>query len=373
MTSELVFRRSELEAVSQGCLFRVKALWIDGTDDSSDMSLVGIGFHAIQHRYTLALVEAGMMADSELATRAFVEGVAAVQTPSRLLPELRRVWMWHAEKWELNLEQYVTAEEKGQGDGKGFTPDLVTADASTNTLEIHDFKSGWSPIVTEEELRDLYQARFYIRYGQNRWPGFAHYKFTLHAIRFNKSVSVVFTKEELDHIALEVEANIATLKDAMETNRWPAVAGPGCKWCSLRCPLMDQPMAMPKRILEQSEAQKIAAFVMGGEAMLKAAKKVLKAWVSAHGPLDVQGVVWDNRESQSTLYPIDVLLDVLQQRSILGAFQDAKQQGLTISKSALAKLMKQYPELVSDLAQFAISKFTFRFSGKKAGEDEEAE
>ena len=96
MTEELtIYRRSQLEAISQGCLFRVKALWIDGTDDSSDMALVGIGFHAIQYRYTTALVEAGLISDSELAGQAFKDGVAAVATPSRLLPELRRVWISH--------------------------------------------------------------------------------------------------------------------------------------------------------------------------------------------------------------------------------------------------------------------------------------
>ena len=46
MTTQMkIYRRSELETIapqqdSEGCLFRYKAIWIDGVDDTSDVALL---------------------------------------------------------------------------------------------------------------------------------------------------------------------------------------------------------------------------------------------------------------------------------------------------------------------------------------------
>lgn len=372
-TPAKVYRRSELEAATAGCLYRYDQIWNKGVPDESDIATLGIGFHAIQHAYTLALVEAHVPQDAELAAQAFTEGVASAKIPTHLLPELRQVWFWHAERWELNLDEFVTAEERGSSGDVGFTPDLVTANVRENILTVEDFKSGWAPPVSEDELRGLYQARVYIRYAKDRWPNFSGYRFRLHAVRFNKVVEVIFTQQELDEIELEVRAAIAAIERAREENVWPVVAGPSCRFCTLRCPLMDQPMLMPKRFVEASQAQQFAGWVLAADGMVKAAKKALKAYVAAHGPVSVNGVVFDNRESVSVSYAIDVVMEVLNAAGIVGAFEDAKQQGLTISRSSLAKLIKVYPQIEKDLEKFAIKKSVYRFSAKQAGEDDSDE
>ena len=88
MTSMVpVYRRSELEAIADGCLHRYKALWIDGVDDSSDISMIGSAFAKIKHLYILRLVERNLPRDAEEAQAAFIEGIAITQTPARLIPE----------------------------------------------------------------------------------------------------------------------------------------------------------------------------------------------------------------------------------------------------------------------------------------------
>src|SRR5262245_28318375 len=101
MTQALqVYRRSELEALADGCLHRYKALWLDGIDDSSDISLLGQAFAKVKHCYIVRLVDCGLPSDAEEANAAFVEGIAMAQLPARLIPELREVWTFHTGKFE---------------------------------------------------------------------------------------------------------------------------------------------------------------------------------------------------------------------------------------------------------------------------------
>lgn len=379
MTTALrVYRRSELEAIkpaidAEGCLHRYKAIWIDGIDDSSDVALVGIGFASVKHAYIQLLLEHQLPQDAELAQQAFIDGAAAAQTPSRLLPELRSLWDFHAVKFELPLERFVAAEERGSTGDVGWAPDLVLAHPESNTLEVIDDKSGWHPPLTEDEVRGLFQARVYSRYAYDRWPNFLHYKFTLHAVRFNVSTSVSFSPTELDAVELEVKAAIATIQEAERTQRWPAVAGPSCHFCELACPLADQIQTIPKRLTPEMYS-KLGAWLIVADKQLRASKKLMKATANVLGPCVVNGVEWANRPSVSRAYPIDVVMEVLRLRGILGAFEDAAARDLTLSHSALKKLFKAYPGLEGDLAKSVQSKTTYRFGAKSAldtGDEEE--
>jgi hypothetical protein len=260
------------------------------------------------------------------------------------------------------LERFVAAEERGQTGDTGFTPDLVLAHPERNSIEVQDFKSGWHPPLTEAELKGLFQARFYSRYAQERWPHFSSYEFTLVAVRFRKAVTVSFTPSELDQVELEVRAAIATIQEANKTGVWPATAGPSCRFCTLACPIADQTITLPKR-LSMEQAQQLAGWLLVADKQLKAAKKLLKVASSAYGPITTNGVTWDNRPSVARAYPIGPLLDVLKMRGIMGAFDE--DQGYTISHSALAKLFKQFPDLEGDLKSVVQSKTSYRFSAKQ--------
>lgn len=365
-----LYRRSELQAIDEGCLARYKAIWLDGIDDVSDPALIGIGFHKVKYLYIQLLLEAQTISDGELATRAFLEGVALAQTPSRLIPELKRLWDWHVETFELALERYVTAEEKQIAGAVVFTPDLVEASPDGQELEVHDDKSGWHPPLSEDELRHLFQARVYAYYAMRRWPHFARYRFTLHAVRFNKVVSVVFSHAELESIETELTAHIATIEQAKLTNEWPAVAGPACHFCELKCPLVDNNLVLPKRLLGVQQAQQAGAFLLAAEPMIRSVKKALKGYVAVHGAVDVHGIAFDNRSIVSKSYPADVVVKALAEAGAAGAFDDAADLGLTISHSALKKLFKRFPLLEETIGPSAIEKETWRFGAKQDdGED----
>jgi hypothetical protein len=370
-----VYRRSELEAIkpaadASGCLFRYKAIWLDGVDDTTDVALIGIGFHAISHVYILKLVDAKIGQDYELAQEAYVEGIAEAQTPNRLLPELSNLWKWHSESFELPLERFIATEERGVDSGVAWTPDLVLAHPERNALEVVDFKSGWAPPLSVEELKTNFQARVYSRYSIDRWPHFSAYEFTINAVRFRKRVTVSFTPQELDAVDLEVRAAIATIEDAKATNRWPAIPGPSCNWCTLDCPIADQDISVPKRFSVE-QYQKVGEWLLVAEKQLRAVKKAMKAACAVHGPCNVNGVVFDNRPQVSKSYPMDAVLDVLKVRGVMGAFEGST--GLTFSQSALAKLFKAYPMLETDLSGVVQTKTSYKFSAKQAGVEDEDE
>lgn len=369
-----VYRRSELEAIADGCLHRYRSLWIDGVDDSSDISLIGSGFAKIKHLYIMRLVERKLSRDAEEANAAFIEGVAITQTPARLLPELRHLWFFHAEKFDLDVKRFVAAEERGDAGGVAFAPDLVLAHHESNALEVIDDKSGWYPPMTESELRSNFQARVYSRYARDRWPNFSHYAFTLNAVRFNKSVTVAFSQADLDAVDTEIQAAISTIELAKVANEWPAIPGPACRFCTLACPVADQKITLPKRLsIEQREP--LAGWMLVADKQIKALKKLLKQSVATHGPIDIHGVVWDNRPSESRAYPLDAVLSAFTKLKIDRQAPEVLAAGgdLTISHSALEKVLKLYPELEQALAPSVRSKTTYRFGPKQAGDTEEEE
>lgn len=366
-----VYRRSLLQGIVEGCLKRVKDIWIDGVDDTSDLALVGIAGHAVKHAYIQRLIEKQIPQDQEEAHEAFVEGIGASQTPSRLIPELKRVWDFHVEYFELPLDRFVAAEEHQTEGNIAFTPDLVLAHPERNELEIVDDKWGWAPPLTEPELKGLFQARVYSRYGMERWKGFDTYRFTIHSVRFGKTASVSFTRTELDSVDIELRSAIATVEHAQQTGLWPAMAGPSCRFCELPCPIADDQRALPKRLLTAEQAQMVGAYLLADAAKDRALKAALKGFVAAHGPVSVNGVEYDNRPVEERKYPVDKVMEILTARNVLGAFEEQPGQALTLSYSSLAKLFKRFPQLEQDLAPFVQSKETYRFSARKPGEGED--
>lgn len=366
------YRRSELEELSHGCLLRYRKVWMEGVDDASDLSLVGIGFHAISHAYIMRLLAHQLPSDSEESQQAFTEGVVEAKTPARLIPELRELWDFHAANFLLPWDRFVVSEERQQHGQISWAPDLVLAHSENNSLEIKDFKSGWAPPPSEDDLKMLFQARVYSFYGRQRWPNFSTYRFTINAIRWNKSTSVVFTQEDLDGVERELRALIAIKEEAERTNHWPAVPGPSCTYCTLKCPLVDQVALVPKRFAGISQAQQMGGWILAAEQMLKAAKKALKQYSVANGPIQVNGIEWANRAVETRTFPVDDVMAALEKVNIVGALEDSATDGLTLSYSSLAKLFKKFPLLLETLSPVMQSKESFRFSAKKIGYDENA-
>ncbi len=364
-----VYRRSELEAVANGCLWRYKVLWRDGVDDTTDLALIGIGGHAVKHAYVLRLVEKQIPSDAEEAEAAFVEGIANARTPARLIPEVKKIWDFHVPHFELPLEQFVAAEEREASGGVSFTPDLVLAHPDRNELEIIDDKWGWAPPLTEEELRMLFQGRAYSLYARDRWSGFSSYRFTLNAVRFGKYVSVVYSLAELDQVAVEIRAAVRTIQQAEQDDSWPAIPGPACHFCELECPIEDPGTLIPKRVIGEEAARALGSLLLVNKQRNAAWTKVLKGYVTSHGGVDCGGMVWDNRESQERKYPISEVMRVLKLAEIGGSLTD----GLTISHSALAKVFKAVPAVEEALEPSVQTKPKYSFSAKKPGAIDEGE
>jgi len=372
MTQELtVYRRSELEAISDGCLHRYRSIWIDLADDSSDLALFGQAFAQIKHCYLERLVAGQLTQDAEEAKAAFIEGAALSACPPRLLPELQQVWNFHAERFEFDPERFIAAEVHGTNDRVRWTPDLVQT-CQGNGLEIVDDKSGWHPPLTEDELKGNFQARVYSRYARDRFPNFSRYYFTLYAIRFNKRVTVSYTPEELDSVDVEIAAAIATIEHAKATGEWPAIPGPSCRFCTLACPVADNQLVMPKRLTPE-QWMKLGAWLLPAEKKIRELKKLMKEGCAVYGPCDIGGVVWDNRPVVSRIYPVDAVRDAMRKNGVDkdSAALGNDNFGLTLSQSSLAKMFKAYPKVQDDLIPFQQTKESYRFTAKKAGEEDE--
>lgn len=344
------------------CLHRFHEIWVKGTPDQSPYALRGIGFHSCAHRYILRLVDAKLPADAEEAKLAFTEGIAAALTPADLVPEVHGIYQRWAENFQLDLESFVAAEEHQIGKTQQtFTPDLVYA--RPTGLTVVDFKTFFAPL-TEAQIRNDFQYRWYMFNAMRIWPHFPTYTFVHQYVRYGLGVSVTCEPSDFSTFEDEVGAVVASVQEAQDRDEWPATAGPECSYCELRCPLADHPAILPKRFTLPDQATQVGAWILAAETQLKAAKKALKGYCAANGGVNVGGVVWDNRPVMQRSYPVQDVLDVLRNRNLMGAFD---QEGLTLSHSALSKLIRAFPMLADDLAPFQQSKTTYRFSSAKPG------
>ena len=364
MTTLPILRRSAMQTATS-CLHRYKAIWLDGVPDQSDLASVGIGFHACAHRYIARLVQQGLTADAEEAGLAFTGGIASSLTPARLVPQVRTIYERWAERFELDLPHFLAAEEHQIGKtDQTFTPDLVYG--RPTGLEIKDFKTFWCG-MTEAQVRADFQARFYIYNAMRIWPGFPSYTFTQEYVRFGTSTSVQFTNDDFHVFRVEVEAVMAAVQEAETRGEWPATAGPECAYCELRCPLADHPAVLPKRFTIPEQASLVGSWILAAETQLKGMKKALKAYCAAHGAVNVKGVEFAHRPVELRSYPLEDVIRVLKARKA------EEMSGLTISHSALAKLMKADPRIESDLLLVQQSKTSYRFGPKKLEESEDDE
>lgn len=356
-----VLRRSAIQT-AKSCLYRYDKIWRQGVSDMSDPALKGIAFHACAHKYIERLIATQLPSDEEEARAAFVEGIATALTPAHLVPEVRMIYMGWARHFALDTEAFVASEERQVGgEEHAFAPDLVYA--RPEGLEIVDFKTFWQP-WTETQVREDWQARWYMFNAMRIWKHFPAYRFTHSYVRLGSVVSVLFAPSDVEGFADEVAAVAATITEAEERGEWPATAGPDCAYCTLACPLVDNTAIVPQRIQTLAQREMLASRILAGKAWICAAEKTLKQDVAANGPCTVNGMVFDNRPAIQRLYPVAKVLEVLQARNIAGAFE---QEGLTVSHSALAKLLKQFPALEDDLAPYVQSKTVYRFSSRKPG------
>ena len=361
-----ILRRSAIEAASQ-CLFRYHKLWIEGVDDQSDYALRGIAFHAAANRYIHRLVEKQIPQDHEEAQAAFLEGIATVPIPGRLIDEVRGLFDRWAEHFALDLASFLVAEERQDTPDQVFTPDLVYG--RPHELEIRDFKT-YFVALTEVQARADWQARWYIRNAMLKWPGFPQYRFTFDFVRLGKVLSLTFSPDELATLERDVEAVLAMVTHATQTNHWPATAGPACAYCELKCPIVDHPAVYAKR-LTADLAPKVGAWILAAEQQLKTIKKSLKEYCVANGSVMVGGVEFANRPVQERRYPIMPVAELLKARGVLGAFDATESEdGLTISHSALGKLFRKFPDIETDLQSVMQGKTSYRFGAKKPGSDE---
>jgi hypothetical protein len=353
-----VLRRSALEAFA--CPWRYKAIHLDGVTDTSDEAIRGQAFHAAAHRYIAALWKTKQREDLHLAEEAFERGMLDVRTPAHLLPEVGDLfWQRWAPDFELDLDAYLSAEQR-QVDALGYswTPDLVYAHG--DVLEVPDWKTYWIGFSAEQAQQE-FQARFYAASARRLFPGFGTYRITFHFVRWGFSVSADFDAAALDQIDTEVDITRKNIEQAIAVDEFPAVPGQHCGYCRLRCPLVAEMRTELVQIVSREAAQQVAGEVLVLEQALRARKAALSAWCSGEGPVVVGGMEFSHRKTETTQFPIDKVLQVLEAQGITPTFR--------VSKSTLRTYLetKKYAHVRPALEPLAIVNVSTEFRARKAG------
>ena len=353
-----IYRRSALEAIS--CPKRFYELYEreDPIQDSSDESLRGSAFHEAAKIYIKRLASLQLQMDAEELQKAVYEAVTKLRLPTHLVKEVESL----SEKWgltfELDLDAFLLAEETQvlEEEGLQWTPDLVYARG--DELEQIAWKTFWAGI-SDNEVKDQFQAQAYVWQAAQKWPGFKRYRFTFNYPRLGYSSSAVWTASEVEELEVIVKSRIGMIEDCRERGEWEANPGSQCAFCRIDCPVKDHQSLDVSRAKNEVDAKKIAGELMVFEKAATARRNALKAFCVERGPVVVNGVQWGHHESDTTTFPANDVIEVLDNHGI----QDRK---FYVTKTALRTYLatKKHKDVGEDLMSVAIKKKRSVFGSK---------
>ncbi|MGE0446738.1 MAG: PD-(D/E)XK nuclease family protein [Vicinamibacterales bacterium] len=353
-------RRSEIEAISQ-CLYKAREVYERGFVDQGDESLRGIAFHECAHRYIAKLHQAGLTTDYEEARAAFIEGVGASGCPAHLVDEVHDLFFERfVPRFELDLDAFLVAEALQFDDRFEWRPDLVYA--YNDRLRIRDWKTFWRGF-TDEQAAEEFQARFYLRQAMKVWPGFPRYEMEFVFVRVGQTATASFAPDELEAVDDQVEAILERHREAERTGEWPATPGTHCRFCRLRCPIVDDERRLPLRIERREDAAAAFGRRLVLEQELKTLNLALSGWCQREGSLTVGGQELAYRPRFTRRYPVLPVLDVLN-----GAGLPDAAERLTVSASTLGPLLKHGKSVVaSDLDALVVATQSWQLRHQKRG------
>jgi hypothetical protein len=365
-----VYRRSALEAIS--CPKRFYEIYErpDPIQDNSDATLRGQGFHETARRYIQRLAALRLTTDAEELQVALREAITALRLPAHLVKEVESL----AERWgltfELDLDAYLLSEETQvlENEGLQWTPDLVYTRGANRAessdpfgiteLEQVDWKTHWSG-MTDNEVKDQFQAQAYVWQAAQKWPGFDTYRFTFSYPRLGSSATAVWSKAEVDELEIIVKSRIDIINACREAGEWKPSPGSMCLYCRLDCPVKDHGSLDTSRATNAQEAVAIAGELMVFDKAATSRRNALKTWCEINGPVVCNEVEWGYHGNDVTTFPANDVCRVLDSHGIVD-------REFTVTKTALRTYLstKKYAQIGQDLWAIAVKKHKSVFGSR---------
>jgi hypothetical protein len=361
-------RRSSIEAF-RNCPAQFNGIYRHGVRGDEDAARRGTVFHDAARLYTSALVRVQQRDNLDLAAAAFEQAETDHNLPWAEMQDYRDLWQRHTERWSLDLKRYVAHEQKAEPDGWSWTADLVYADA--DLLEIPDYKTHWAAwSATTAEAQ--FQAAFYLWRARKVFPGFRRYRLVFDFVRHNIQVPVELTDADLDLLEESVKRTEQAIEDAERAERemrdtkkthigaeldviWPARPGAHCRFCRVRCNVVDHSRRVPVRIENAEEAARVGAELFTYKRDVEVREQALRAWSDEHGKVEVAGATYGFWPHVVRRFPGDKVVKVLQ--------DFGEELAFTLSASSLSKYLKtkKRAHIGSVLMTFSVeqSKTTF--------------
>lgn len=354
-----VMSRSSLEAAA--CAFRYNGIYMQQINDESVPSLRGSGYHMVKRHYVKGLYAAKVPMDFEIANLAFRTGIREAGTPTDLIPEIRDIYDRHVQHFELPLDRYASNEDlRVRIDAPvpyQLETDLDLIHADRAEVEILDDKTYYVGF-TEAQARELVQTRYYMWAAMQEYPGFEWYRMTYVFVRLNQTTSVRFNRAEFDQLDSEIRAMDAVRRRMYEIATHDATPGEVCGFCTLKCPVVDDPKRALLRVKTPEEFARLAGFQIVQQKVGREIQKALKGYVALHGPVNVNGEVFAFRDSVSTKYDAGQLVDLFREHQAATNF--------SVTASAIKSHLKAFPSVAKEVEALGIEERSQRFGHKSA-------
>ena len=143
--------------------------------------------------------------------------------------------------------------------------DRLTWDPTTETYEIHDYKTG-ATVPTQEEADQDRQLALYQLGIMQRWPDAKNFKLIWHYLASDKDIVSSRTQTDLAELEKDVIASIHRIEEEAKVGRWEVRVGRLCEWCEYKeiCPAWKHPIAMealpPNEYLKDTGVQLVQKY-----------------------------------------------------------------------------------------------------------------
>jgi len=318
----------------------------------------GTAFHALAHKYVNYLVQTNQSSEHVYAESLTQDGAIFDTDAIALFRE------WHAKHlfqpdfifgnevrvlldWDLNPAPPETPPRLAP-----FSGDLDRVEIDGTTGDIYDYKTSFA-IFNPTTV----QAYFYPWLLRRQFPHLRTIRFHLDFVRFNAMKHREFSVAEIDEREGDIILLTKRLFKALDDRVWPVIPNENCSNCTLECPLVNAGMTREAigQIASYEQAVSMTQELYALENKATHFKAVLRNYVAENGPVEILHHRLGFKKKVKKKYPPGKIM-VLNDKY---GFEESR--GLASDQKELNKIMRTYPEYVTELDAFAKDQSTTDF------------
>jgi hypothetical protein len=293
--------------------------FLEGAPEGPEMPYFarGRGVHKVAELYTLHCLAQKVETDITECDAIAAQACEAERVPAEIQGEVFEIARTFVENHRVPLDGEVFVEQRfgGEIDGEQLFGFLDRVHVLGRAVKVTDYKSNWN-IASQSDADSDLQLSIYAALA---WLHFGHPEEVTCELDFVRHGAVRETVRTEKQIRQTLKMLVAKAREIGGTTEFNGKVGAPCVTCphTHACPDFQAALELDAALpVTDAEAVKMAESIVALDTQLTNAKTKLKKWCSEHGPVATNGVSTGFRVIETTEWPVEKLVPILQEGKV---------------------------------------------------------